>query len=81
MRDTYICLFKIEYYDDINGETKQECGFAFAENFSQAVDYLEKELYGDNLKKIVYLELFDTCPILSEDIWIQMLKELTTNEC
>lgn len=81
MEYTHLCLFKVEYYDDINGETKQECGFTFAENFSEAADYLENVLYRDNLEKIVYLELFNTCPVFSEDIWNQMRKELATNEC
>lgn len=77
MKDLMICLFKVEFYDDINGETKQECGLTFADSFNQAADYLETVLYGDNLSKILHMELLDTCPVFSEDVWNQMRKELT----
>lgn len=71
-----ICLFKVLYYDDVAGQNKTECGFCFADNFVDAVKYLENELYGDNLIEIHHLELLDTCPVVSEGIWEGMRKDL-----
>ena len=74
MKDSMICLFKVEFYDD--GEIKQECGLTFADSFNQAADYLETVLYGKDLSKILHMELLDTCPVFSEDVWNQLRKEL-----
>lgn len=73
---SYICLFKVLYYDDISGENKTECGFCFADNFVGAVKYLENDLYGTDLVEIHHLELLESCPTVSESIWESMRKEL-----
>lgn len=77
----FICLFEVQYLDEVNIETKSECGMIFASSFEDAAHYLEQELYGDNLLKITHLELLDTSPIFSKDLWSKMRKELMKNEC
>lgn len=74
----YICLFKVLMWDDIEGTNKVEQGLCFANSFAQAAEWLEKTLYGDHLIEIQHLELFDTCPIFTEETWNIMRKELNT---
>lgn len=76
MENNCIVLFKVLYYDEVSGDSKTECGFTFADDFIKAAEYLERHLYGDNLMQILHLELFDTCPVLSEELWTAMRKEL-----
>lgn len=77
----YICLFEVQYFDEVSTETKNECGMIFADSFEDAARYLEREIYGENLLKITHLELLDTSPIFSKDLWSKMREELTKNEC
>ena len=74
MKD-YICLFKVLYNNDDN-ENIEECGFCFADSFTEAVKYLEEELYRCVLVEIRHIELFDTCPTVSKETWEAMKKEL-----
>jgi hypothetical protein len=67
MKD-YICLFKVLCNNDDN-ENVEECGFCFANSFTEAVKYLEEELYKSDLIEIHHIELLDTCPILSKEVW------------
>ena len=72
---SYICLFKV-LYNDTNGIDVEECGFCFADSFTEAVKYLEEELYKCDLVEIHHIELLDTCPTLSAETWEIMRKEL-----
>ena len=76
MKD-YICLFKVIYYNEIDNKNKEECGFCFADSFVDATAYLEKTLYGLNLMEITHMELLDVSPVLSNDVWEAMRKELS----
>ena len=77
----FICLFEVQYFDEVNIETKNECGMIFTDSFENAAHYLEREIYGDNLLKITHLELLDTSPVFSKGLWNKMRKELMRNEC
>lgn len=72
----YVCLFKVYFYDEVNGENKEERGFCSVDSMTQAVSYLEEKLYGSNLLEIRYMELFDTCPIISLETMVAMKKDL-----
>jgi hypothetical protein len=74
MKD-YICLFKV-LYTNADDEGVEECGFCFADSFTEAVKYLEEELYKCDLVEIRHIELLDTCPTLSVETWDAMQKEL-----
>ena len=74
MRD-YIALFKV-LCNDPDGNDVEECGFCFADSFTEAVKYLEEELYKCDLVEIRHIELPDTCPTLSAETWETVQKEL-----
>lgn len=75
----YVCLFKVLYWNDVTNQNEEECGFCFAESFAGATEYLEKDLYGDDLMEIRHLELFDTCPTVTPETWAVMKKDLEAN--
>ena len=74
MKD-YICLFKV-LFTNADDENVEECGFCFADSFTEAVRYLEEELYKCDLVEIHHIELLDACPTLSKETWETMKKEL-----
>lgn len=51
----YICLFKVVYLNE--GVEVEDCGFCFANDFADAVNYLERHLYGDEL---LYINSYGT---------------------
>ena len=71
----FICLFRV-LYNDSNGNNVEECGFCFANNFTEAVKYLEEKLYREDLVEIRHMELLDECPVLSREMWDALRKEL-----
>lgn len=75
MDKNYIALFKV-LYNDTEGHNVEECGFCFADSFTDAVKYLEERLYGEDLIEIRHLELIETCPAVSLETWTAMQKEL-----
>lgn len=75
----YVCLFKVLYWNDVTNQNEEECGFCFAESFAEATEYLERDLYGDDLMEIRHLELFDTCPAVTPETWAAMKKDLEAN--
>ena len=58
----FTCLFKIEYMG-IEGKPVIECGIIPADDFRDAMNQLEGELYGTDLIQIHSMELFDVAPI------------------
>lgn len=72
----YVCLYKVYFYDEVGGENKEECGFCLTESLTQVVSWLENTLYGSSLLEIRYMELFETCPIVSPDTFTMMKKDL-----
>jgi hypothetical protein len=71
----YIALFKV-LYNNYDGNATEECGFCFADSFVDVVKYLEDTLYDEDLIEIRHIELCETCPIISEETWNAMQKEL-----
>ena len=71
----YICLFKV-FYNNADCQNVEECGFCFADSFTEAVRYLEEGLYKGDLIEIRHIELLDTCPTLSKGTWEIVQKEL-----
>lgn len=76
MNKNYVALFKV-LYNDANGNDVEECGFCLADSFTEVVRYLEESLYRDDLVEIRHIELLETCPIVSENTWEAMRKELS----
>jgi hypothetical protein len=75
MNKDYIALFKVLYVD-ANGNDVEDCGFCFANSFIDVVKYLEDTLYGTDLIEIRHIELIEACPIVSEETWETLRKEL-----
>ena len=72
----YICLFRVLYYNNENYENVENCGFCFADSYAEAAKYLEQELYREDLVEILHMELLDTSPTISRDLWDAMQQEL-----
>lgn len=75
MIKNYIALFKV-LYNNTEGENVTECGFCFADSFTDVVRYLEETLYGEDLLEIHHIELIENAPVISSDTWEAMRKEL-----
>ena len=75
MIKNYIALFKV-LYNNSDGNDVEECGFCFADSFTEGTRYLEEQLYKEDLIEIRHIELCETCPIVSSDTWGAMQKEL-----
>lgn len=73
--DKYVCLYSVDYIG-INEDIKTEYGLIYANNFTNAVEILEKELYGSDLMKINGLELLDTTAVFTKQTYEIIQKEL-----
>ena len=71
-----ICLFRVLYCNNENCENVEDCGFCFADSQAEAAKYLEQELYREDLVEILHMELLDTYPTISRDLWNAMRQEL-----
>ena len=71
----FTCLFKVEYVD-INDKPAIECGIIPADDFRDAINYLEGELYGTDLIKIHCMELFDAAPTFPVEMFDILHKHL-----
>lgn len=72
----YICLFRVLCYDRDDCKNVEDCGFCFADSYVEAAKYLEEELYRTDLVEILHMELLDTNPTISRDLWNAMRQEL-----
>lgn len=73
----FICLYEVEHmFDD---KTQIDRGLLFANNFIDAVEQLENTLYGVELVKINYLELFDGLPTFPENLFNQIKDYFNSN--
>ncbi len=78
MKDkTYICLYSVIYNNE-SGDNVPDYGMIFANSFTEAAEYLETILYGEDLMEITHMELLDTCPVFTKDTWELIRKELNT---
>lgn len=55
----FTCIYKVEYVD-CDGSTKTEGGLLYADSFTHATSIIEEDIYGGELVKILYIELFET---------------------
>lgn len=74
----YICMYSVIYIN-ADGEQQTDYGMIFADSFVDGVDQLERVLYGEDLVSIAHMELIETCPIFSKELWEQMRKELNNS--
>lgn len=71
----YVCTYIIEALD-LNNEVKEYCGILYADSFTEAVSYIENQLFGDDFLSIKEMELFDTSIELSKEVYNLVKKEL-----
>lgn len=74
----FTCLFKIEYVG-IDDKPVIECDVIPADDFRDAMNQLEGDLYGTDLIKIHSMELFDTSPIFPVEMFDILHKHLEGN--
>lgn len=71
----FICLYSIEL--SFEGQVRTENGLIYADDFRDAVEQLEGEIYGTDLMKINSMELFDSpVAIFSPEVFALMRKEI-----
>ena len=75
----FVCLYSIDYYNSVAEKTETEYGLIFADSFTDAVKTLEEDIYGDDLVKINEIELLDTIPQFSKELYALVKKELNKN--
>jgi hypothetical protein len=63
----------------VSEKTETDFGLIFADSFVDAVRTLEERIYGEDLTKINELELFDTVPHFSKEVYTLLKKELNEN--
>ena len=63
--------FKIILADHSNGDSYvKDCGFGFADTYSEAVKHLENA-YGNQIVKIIHLEMYGDCNfIYTPESWV-----------
>ena len=71
----FTCLFKIEYMD-IEDKPVIKCGIIPADDFRDAMNQLEGELYGTDLIQIHSMELFDVAPTFPVEMFDILHKHL-----
>ena len=73
---SFTCLFSVDYMVD-SDDIRTEYGLLFADDFRDAMNQLEGELYGTDLVKINSMELFDTpSAVFSKETFALMQKEI-----
>ena len=73
---SYVCLYSVEYMIIDDRDITTDYGLIYADNFTDAVEQLEKYIYGEDLMKINSIELFDTSAIFSEETFNRVRKDL-----
>lgn len=72
----FTCLFSVDYMVDTN-DIRTEYGLIFADDFRDAMNQLEGELYGNDLVKINTMELYDTpSAVFSKEVFALIQKEI-----
>ena len=71
----FICLYSIEL--SFEEQLRTENGLIYADDFRDAIEQLEGEIYGTDLMKINSMELFDSpVAIFSPEVFALMQKEI-----
>ena len=74
MKD-FTCLFKVEYIG-VEDKPVIECGVIPADDFRDAINQLEGSLYGTDLIKIHFMELFDVSPTFPVEMFDMLRNHL-----
>lgn len=76
----YVCLYAVEYYNDCDQKNEADYGLLYVDSFCDAMHQLEECIYGDDLVKVTYIELYENCAIFSQEIF-EMLKKYMEESC
>lgn len=76
--EKFVCLYSIDYFDDFDNKMKTDYGLVYANSFADAVEKLEKHIYGYDFIKINSMELFESHAALSEETFRLIRKDLET---
>lgn len=71
----FICLYSVDYwsYDE---KEKTEYGLLHADDFRDAMNQLEGHIYGNDLMKINFMELYETTAVFSKEVFELVRKEI-----
>ena len=75
LRNKYTCVYSVIYLNE-DGVNEKANGITFADSFADAAHQLETEIFGDDLISIINIELYDVCPIFSDETINLIRKEL-----
>lgn len=73
----YICLYSLTYLD-CDDNPKEANGLIYADNFTDAVTQLERDIYGDDIIKINEIELYESLALFSKETFETIKKELNS---
>lgn len=71
----YTCVYSVIYLNE-DGVGEKASGITFADTFADAAHQLETEIFGNDLISITNIELYDVCPLLSDETINLIRKEL-----
>lgn len=75
LRNKYTCIYSVIYLNE-EGLNEKANGITFADSFADVANQLETEIFGNDLISIINIELYDVCPIFSDEIINLIRKEL-----
>lgn len=75
LRNKYVCVYSVIYLNE-EGVNERGNGITFVDNFADAAHQLETEIFGEDLISIINIELYDVCPLFSDDTINLIRKEL-----
>lgn len=75
LRNKYVCVYSVIYLNE-EGLNEKANGITFADSFADVANQLETEIFGNDLISIINIELYDVCPIFSDEIINLIRKEL-----
>lgn len=75
LRNKYVCVYSVIYLNE-EGVSARGNGITFADSFADAAHQLETEIFGEDLISIINIELYDVCPLFSDDTINLIRKEL-----
>ena len=76
MNNNYVCLYSVDYIGTDPEDIRTEYGLIYANNFADAAEILERDIYGSDLVKINNLELLDTIAVFTKSTYDIVSKEL-----
>jgi hypothetical protein len=76
MNNNFVCLYSVDHIGTDIEDIRTEYGLIYANNFADAAEILERDIYGSDLIKINNLELLDTVAVFTESTYDIVSKEL-----